>query len=988
MNPVSQRPRLVGLRATVRLAVAGMVAFTAAGSAVAADGAKVTFEEHVLPIFRQHCMGCHQPGKTRGDFDASSYQGIMSGSSSGEIVQPGDPDNSKLFLVTAHLAEPKMPPKADKIPQKDIDILKAWIAGGLIEKAGGAAKASKKPKMELAAVTVSPGKPSGPVAMPQDLVLEPVITPAKPGSILGIAASPWAPIVAVAVPRQVVLYHSVTNELLGVLPFPEGMPNVVKFSRNGDLLLVAGGRPGASGKAVVFQVKDGKRVTEVGDEKDAILAADISADHSQIALGGVSKLIMVYSTKTGELIRSIKKHTEWVTALEYSPDGVLLGTGDRNGGLMVWEANTGGEFYNLRSHTAAITDITWRADSNVIGSASEDGTLRLWEMQNGNQVKGWGAHGGGVASFRIHHDGRMVSCGRDRVVKIWDPAGNQQRQLDAFSDAALKVVFSHDGQRVIAGDWLGEIRVTSAADGKLIDKLASNPPPVQVALAQNQQRLKESEAAAAPKRQAFVAAEANAKKLTEELAAAKKLAVDTMAGFKAGEAKLAAEVAKLNGLKAGYADAEKKLAAAKAEEPKLVDLAGKAKAAWEKVTADSKTLADELAMKNKAATDALAAAGSAKAAADKMGGDKALADAAKAAREMADKLAGMTAESKKKSEVLAAEVKKLADDAAAKKAGLDKLQADIAAMAKALPVSLAAVQAQEKVFAAVQTETNNLKVAMDNAAKAVPGKEQGAKAAGDALAKAKGEIDAADGAIRAAARQVARYEAAKINIVFAKAKEELAKEEARLEEIAAKAAEMKAAADRTAGELAATEKFLADAANLTKARDGEIAKEKAGVTAAEQVVAQVQAVVAAKDGVLKQLAGLAGSTKAEADKAKDNKELAQALAKLTEANSLLAADVENAKKVVAAKLAELEAAKGKMVAAEKAKVQLLADLAAAPKKIEGLKVAMKTATENLAKASADVDAFRKAQIDPAKAKVEKLAAEYASAARAFAPVAN
>ena len=144
------------------------------------------------------------------------------------------------------------------------------------------------------------------------------------------------------------------------------MPHVLKFSRNGSLLLAGGGRGGKSGRVVVWSVTTGERVIEVGDETDAVLAADISPDQTQIALGGPSKVVRVYSTRTASCIHEIRKHTDWITALEFSPDGVLLATGDRNGGLFVWEAFTGREYFTLRGHTAAITELSWRLDGNVL----------------------------------------------------------------------------------------------------------------------------------------------------------------------------------------------------------------------------------------------------------------------------------------------------------------------------------------------------------------------------------------------------------------------------------------------------------------------------------------------------------------------------------------------------------------------------------------------------------------------------------------------
>ena len=81
--------------------------------------------------------------------------------------------------------------------------------------------------------------------------------------------TPWldgpTALAAVAGQKQVSLYNTDTAQLLGVLPFPEGIPHVLQFSRNGSVLLVGGGRGGHSGLVVLFDVKTGKRIAKVED---------------------------------------------------------------------------------------------------------------------------------------------------------------------------------------------------------------------------------------------------------------------------------------------------------------------------------------------------------------------------------------------------------------------------------------------------------------------------------------------------------------------------------------------------------------------------------------------------------------------------------------------------------------------------------------------------------------------------------------------------
>lgn len=466
-------------RRRLLVAVLGLVACFPASvlSAEPKPASKVTFDDHMLPILRQNCLSCHNPDRKRGGLRLDTFAGIMAGGGSGEVIKPGDPEGSVLFKVVSHQQEPFMPPSSPALQKESLDTIRRWIAGGALETAGSVAKTTSGPKVDFSLAAAAKGKPAGaPPMPPPTLSLEPVAASTRANAVTALAASPWAALVAVGGQHQVTLYQSDTLDCLGVLPFPEGVPCVLRFSRNGALLLAGGGRAGKSGRVVVWDVRTGKRLFEVGGEYDAVLAADISADQSQVALGGPGKVVRLYSTHDGKLLHEIHKHTDWVESLEYSPDGVLLASGDRNGGLFVWEAHTAREYFTLRGHTAAITGLSWRADSNLLCSASEDGTVRLWEMENGGQVKACGAHGGGAASVCCARDGRIVSCGRDHLVRMWDAAGNAQRAFEPLPDVALRAVFTHDGARVIAGDWSGLVRVWTASDGKIAGAILANPP--------------------------------------------------------------------------------------------------------------------------------------------------------------------------------------------------------------------------------------------------------------------------------------------------------------------------------------------------------------------------------------------------------------------------------------------------------------------------------------------------------------------------------
>ena len=441
----------------------------------AAAEEKVTYQDHILPLVEANCSKCHNADKKKADLDLTSYRGALVGSGSGAVLAAGNLGGSKLWKAITHAEEPTMPPNRPKLADKDLEVFKKWILGGLLETAGGKAIAAAAPAVDLTLKADTAGKPEGPPSMPKNLPLEPVVHTARMNAITGLAASPWAPLIAVAGQKQVLLFQCDTLAPLGILPFTEGEPIEVKFSRSGQLLLAGGGRGAQSGRVVLWDVVTGKKTLTLGDDYDAVLAADLRPDQAQAALGGPSRLVKLWSTKTGQLQHKIKKHTDWVTAVAYSPNGQMLATADRNSGLSIWDPDSAQELFTLAGHKSAVTALSWRGDSKLLASSSEDGTVKLWEMLEGRQMKSWTAHGLGALCVNFAHDGRLVTCGRDLGVTLWNANGGKVRSFEFSGDLPLRAAFSHDDQRVFATDFAGRVAAWTANDGKRAGELNANP---------------------------------------------------------------------------------------------------------------------------------------------------------------------------------------------------------------------------------------------------------------------------------------------------------------------------------------------------------------------------------------------------------------------------------------------------------------------------------------------------------------------------------
>jgi WD40 repeat protein len=556
------RPGLLP-RALSALSFVGSVMLLLGGSGSVSAQEKITFTDHVLPLVEQHCAKCHNPDKKKGDLDLTSYSGALKGGGSGVVVVSGNPDSSKIIKALTHAEEPTMPPNKPPLPEKELVVFKKWIAGGLLETTGSKAIAAAKPSVDLTLNVSDLGKPDGPPPMPGELPIEPVLHTSRGYAINGLAASPWAPLAAIAGQKQVLLYNVSNLDLLGILPFTEGQPWDLKFSRSGKLLIAGGGHSAKAGAVTLWNIETGERIATIGKEYDAVLATDISPDQTRVALGGPDRLVKIYSTKSGELEHKIKKHTDWVTALAFSPNGEMLASADRNGGLTVWDADNGQELFTTAGHKGAVTALSWRTDSKLIASSSEDGTVKTWETAEGKQARTWNAHSGGALCVTYSRDGKLLSCGRDGTVNTWNAEGAKQKSFEFSGEMALRCAWTDNDSRVVASDFAGNVALWDARSAKRLGQFDANPRPLNERIAALQTRIAELKARGDKPSSQVTEAESAVAKLQADEASAKTRAEMTQADFNAR----AQEVVRLKDLAAKPnppADIEAQLTAARA----------------------------------------------------------------------------------------------------------------------------------------------------------------------------------------------------------------------------------------------------------------------------------------------------------------------------------------------------------------------------------------------------------------------------------------
>jgi hypothetical protein len=87
----------------------------------------VSFRD-VLPVFRSKCVTCHGDPKIEDGVDLRTLASALKGGKNGEVIVPGSPDKSVLWITVEEGAMP--PPKKEKLTDAEKKLIRDWILGG------------------------------------------------------------------------------------------------------------------------------------------------------------------------------------------------------------------------------------------------------------------------------------------------------------------------------------------------------------------------------------------------------------------------------------------------------------------------------------------------------------------------------------------------------------------------------------------------------------------------------------------------------------------------------------------------------------------------------------------------------------------------------------------------------------------------------------------------------------------------------------------
>ena len=515
----------------------------------------VDFQNEILPMLRANCLACHNHTKSKADVILETPQDIAKS----DIVVPGKPMESLLFQSAAHMEDPAMPPKENKVSAKSLSanqlgLLKLWITQGAKGEVRGARIVEWQPL------------PTG---------LNPIYS---------ATVSPNGQYAAAGRANQIFLYHISSKSLITRLTDPallkignykEGVSHrdlvhSMAFHPSGELLASGGFR----------EVKLWRRQPIVPAKTFAanptVLA--LSAD-SQTLAQAEGNSIRLLNAATGQSVKTLIGHKAPVTAIAFSLDNTLLLTGAQDGAIHIWTI-ADGKFTVPKlalEKPTPITSAAWTADGKLIATAHGDNVIRAWNLATA----------------------RTINATLAKALAASKLATLAQQKLFGTADASAKTavtqVANAKANAPKAAAALAVALKASAAATKAV-------PPAKATTAKALATFNTAEAAAKT-------AEANAKKIGAD--ANQKPEAKQAAAKTATDNRKVADTAKVAHTKAQTAEAA--LVKTAAEKAKAVTLA---KAADTKAKADLTASTKAVADTQKAVTTAKAALDKAKTAED------------------------------------------------------------------------------------------------------------------------------------------------------------------------------------------------------------------------------------------------------------------------------------------------------------------------------------------------------------------------------------
>jgi WD40 repeat protein len=246
------------------------------------------------------------------------------------------------------------------------------------------------------------------------------------------------------------------------LPIEMGQVHDLRFAPDGELLAVAGGRPGETGEVELLAWPSGEPMRRLADHGDLVYGVAWRSDGGRLATASWDGIVRIVNLGGGPAV-TLQGHSRGVRAVSFLPGDAMVVTASADQSLRVWNAAAGELVRVLDNHTGPVHDLALRPDDDgglpMAASAGADGTLRLWQPTIGRLVRFARLPSEPLSVAWLPGGERLLVSCRDGKARLIDAATAEMiAELPVIDGWAYSAAVSPDGRSAAIGGAGGQLR--------------------------------------------------------------------------------------------------------------------------------------------------------------------------------------------------------------------------------------------------------------------------------------------------------------------------------------------------------------------------------------------------------------------------------------------------------------------------------------------------------------------------------------------------